>query len=345
MNLLSSETTMRACLLAISKRATFVVLIVQVAILCVSPARAVDPPPLVARIGYVAPLSSSVFRAAEQELWKRLRELGWVDGHNLIIEKRSAEGRFEQLPGLMAEVIDRKIDVLVTYGVPGGLAARKATSMIPIVDALMNDPVREGLAASLAHPGGNLTGVATGWTEGYSGKWLEFLKETVPQLSSVAVVLNSDNRYNLVLAQDLRTVASSRGVKLHFIEVRSAEAIEPAFEQARRKTRAVIVLGEPFILEDPSRVTALVAKYRIVAVFPNREFVEAGGLMAYGPDFRIMFRRAADYVDKILRGAKPASLPIEQPTRYLLIVNLRAAKALGITIPESILLRADEVIR
>jgi putative ABC transport system substrate-binding protein len=329
----------------LSMRQIVIVLTVQMAILCVPLARAVDPPPIVARIGYVAPLSSSVFQAAEEELWKRLRELGWVDGHNLIIEKRSAQGRFDQLPGLMAEVIDRKIDVLVTYGVPGGLAARKATSTVPIVDALMNDPVREGLAASLAHPGGNLTGVATGWTAGYSGKWLELLRETLPRISSVAVVLNSDNRYNQLLAQDLKNVASSRGLKLLFIEVRSTEALEPAFEQARRKTRAVIVLGEPFTLEDHARVTALVARNQLAAIYPNREFVEAGGLMVYGPDFRIMFRRAADYVDKILRGANPAYLPIEQPTQYLLIVNLKAAKALGITIPESILLRADEVIR
>jgi putative ABC transport system substrate-binding protein len=293
----------------------------------------------------VAPLSPSVFQASERGFWEHLRELGWIEGNNLIIEKRSADGRLEQLAGLMAEVIDRKVDVLVTYGVPGGLAAKKATSTVPIVDAIMNDPVREGLAASLRQPGGNLTGLATGWAEGYTGKWLELLQETVPQLSSVAVILNPNNQYNRVLAQDIKTVASTRRLKLHFIEVRGPQELDLAFDEARRNARAVVVLGEPITLENRSRVTGLVARYRLSAIYPQREFVEAGGLMVYGPDFRVMFRRAADYVDKILRGAKPADLPIEEPTQHLLIVNLKTAKALGIAIPESILLRADEVIR
>ena len=308
-------------------------------------ARAGDPPPRVARVGFVAPLSPSVFQAPEAEFWKRLRELGWIEGENLIAEKRSAEGRLERLPALMTEVLDRKVDVLVTFGVPGGIAAKKATSAIPIVDAIMNDPVREGLAASLAQPGGNLTGLATAWAEGYTGKWLELLQELVPRLSSVAVIINPNNPYNRGLAQDIKTVAASRGLKLEFIEVRGPDMLDLAFDQTRRKARAVVVLGEPITLENRARVTALVAKYRLSAIYGEREFVEAGGLMFYGPDFRVMFRRAADYVDKILRGAKPAHLPIEQPTQHKLIVNLGTAKALGITIPESILVRADEVIR
>ena len=197
-------------------------------------------------MGFVAPLSPSVFQAPEAEFWKRLRELGWIEGDNLITEKRSAQGRLEQLSSLMAEVLDRKVDVLVTYGVPGGIAARKATKTVPIVDAIMNDPVREGLAASLAQPGGNLTGLATAWAEGYSGKWLELLQEVVPRLSSVAVLMNPNNPYNRGLAQDLETVAPSRGLKLHFIEVRGPEELNLAFEQARRRARAVVVLGEPF---------------------------------------------------------------------------------------------------
>ncbi|HTS53825.1 MAG TPA: ABC transporter substrate-binding protein [Burkholderiales bacterium] len=297
-------------------------------------------------MGFVAPLSPSVFQAPEAEFWKRLRELGWIEGDNLVIEKRSAEGRLERLSSLMVEVINRKVDVLVTYGVPAGVAAKKATSTVPIVDAIMNDPVREGLAASLARPGGNLTGMATGWAEGYSGKWLELLQETSPRLSSVAVVFNPNNPWNRGLAQDIKTVAASRGLKLHFIEVRGPDALDLAFEQAQSKARAVVVLGEPFTIENRARVTAMVAKYRLSAIYPQREFVtEAGGLMFYGPDVRVMFRRAADSTDKILIGAKPADLPIEQPTQHQLIVNLRTAKALGITIPESILLRADEVIR
>jgi len=316
------------------------------ALLAPQGASAADPSPRVARVGFVAPLSPSVFQAPEAEFWKRLRELGWIEGDNLITEKRSAQGRLEQLSSLMAEVLDRKVDVLVTYGVPAGIAAREATKTVPIVDAIMNDPVREGLAASLAQPGGNLTGLATAWAEGYSGKWLELLQEVVPRLSSVAVVMNPNNPYNRGLAQDLETVAPSRGLKLHFIEVRGPEELNLAFEQARRRARAVVVLGEPFTIENRARVTAMVAKYRISAIYPQREFVtEAGGLMFYGPDVRVMFRRAADYVDKILKGAKPGDLPIEQPTQFLLVLNLKTAKALGITIPESILLRADEVIR
>jgi len=329
-----------------SKRCWTLLLFATMALVVpVSTAAAADPAPTIAHVGFVAPLSSSVFQEAVAEFWKRLRDLGWVDGQNLVIEKWSGEGELSRLPALMAEAAGRRVDVLVTYGVPGGLAAKKATNTIPIVDALMNDPVREGLAASLAQPGGNLTGLATGWTEGFSGKWLELLQETSPQLSSVAVVLNPNNRYNQVLAEDIKAVASSRALKLHFVEVRSPEALDRALSQARRKAKGVIVLGEPFTLKDPSRVIALLAKHQVCAIYTNREFIEAGGLMVYGPDFRIMFRRAADYVDKILRGAKPADLPIEQPTQYKLVVNLKTAKALGITIPESILLRADEVIR
>ena len=308
-------------------------------------ARALDSSPRVARVGFVAPLSPSVFQAPEAEFLKRLGELGWIEGENLTIEKRSAEGWLERLPALMSEVLDRKVDVLVTYGVPGGLAAKKATSTTPIVDAIMNDPVREGLAASLAQPGGNLTGLATGWAEGYSGKWLELLQESTPRLSSIAVVLNPHNQWNRGIAQDLRVVAASRGLKLHFIEVGGPETLGSVFERARHHARAAVVLGEPITLENRARVTALVAKHRLSAIYAQREFVDAGGLMFYGPDFRVMFRRAADYVDKILRGAKPSDLPIERPTQYQLIVNMGTAKALGIKIPESILLRADEVIR
>ena len=335
---------MGACRL--DSRCPILFLLIAAAIALYVPlARAVDPAQRVARVGFVAPLSPSVFQAPEEAFWKRLRELGWVDGHNLVTEKRSAKGRLEQLPNLMAEMIDRRVDVLVTYGVPGGLAAKKATSTVPIVDAIMNDPVREGLAASLARPGGNLTGLSTGNMEDFSGKWLELLQETVQQLSSVAVVLNPNNQYNRLLAQDIKRVAASRGLKLHFVEVRGPESLDLAFDQARRKARAVVVLGEPFTLEDRVRVTTLVARYRLSAIYPEREFVEAGGLMYYGPDFLVMFRRAADYVDKILKGAKPSDLPIEQPTQYLLVVNMKTAKALRIRIPESILLRADEVIR
>jgi putative ABC transport system substrate-binding protein len=334
---------MRACRLGSSYSILFTLIMVA-ALLAPPVASADDPSPRVARVGFVAPLSPSTLSAAEAAFWERLHELGWVEGRNLVIEQRSAGGRLEKLPALMAEVIDRKVDVLVTYGVPGGIAAKKATSTIPIVDAITNDPVRSGLVASLARPGGNLTGLSA-WEPAISGKMLELLQETVPRLSTVAVIVNPNNPMARDTAKDLEALASARGLKLHIIELRGPEELDRVFAQARRRARAAVVIGEPITIEHQGRVTALAAKHRLPAIYLDRHYVEAGGLMTYGPDLAAMWGRAAEYVDKILRGARPEDLPIEQPTRYVLSVNLKTAKALGITIPESILLRADEVIR
>jgi len=304
---------------------------------------AADPAPRVVRLGFVGPLSPSTLSFAP--FWQRLRELGWVEGENLLVERRTADGHLERLPGLIADVIDRKPDVLVTYGMPGAIAARKATSTIPVVAWAMVDPVRSGVVASLARPGGNVTGLATGYAQGFAGKFLEFLHEVVPQLSSVAVIVNPDNAMSRLLTQDLENDALARGLKLRLVELRSADALERAFESAGRRSQAVVVIGEPITLENMKQTTTLAAKYRLPAIYLQTEYVQTGGLLSYGPDFSFMWRRAGDYVDKVLRGANPADLPIEQPTRYVLSVNLKAAKALGIAIPESILLRADEVIR
>ena len=285
------------------------------------------------RLGFVGPLSPSTLSFAP--FWQRLRELGWIEGENLLVERRSADGHLERLPALMADMVDRKrLHLLVTYGMPGAIAARKATSTIPVVAWAMADPVRGGVVASLARPGGNVTGLTTGYAEGFAGKFLEFLHEVVPQLSSVAVIVNPENAMGRLLTRDLESDAPARGLKLRIVELRSADGLERAFEGVGRRAQAVVVIGEPITLENMKQTTALAAKYRLPDL-PSDRVRPSGGLLSYGPDFSFMWRRGGDYVDKVLRGAKPADLPIEQPTRYVLSVNLKAAKVLGITIPES----------
>ena len=274
-----------------------------------------------------------------------MRELGYVEGQNLVVESRWAEDRYDRLPALTAEVLQQKVDVLVTVATAGAIAAKNASSTIPIVGIGMADPLRTGLVSSLARPGGNLTGLSMGWGEGMAGKWLELLQETVPRLSTLAVVANPGNPLVRDLAKDLEAIAPTRGLKLRSIEVREPKDLDRAFGQAARRAQAVLVLPDPMIAAHLKQVTALAAKYRLPAMYYLREFVDAGGLMAYGPDLAVMTRRAAEYVDKILNGARPGDLPIEQPTKFELVVNLKTAKALGLTIPESILVRADEVIR
>ena len=298
----------------------------------------------IVRIGFVGTTSPSTFPRSINAFWDRLRELGYVEGQNLIIESRWAEGRLDRLPPLMAEMVERKVDVIVTWGTPAAIAARNATNTIPIVDTGMGDPVGSGLAVSLARPGGNITGFSAGWAD-IRGKWLELLQEAVPRLATVAVIANPDNALNRKEAKELESVAPTRGLKLLIIYVREAEALDRAFEQARRGAQAVLVFSDPLTMSNQPRIVALAAKHRLPDMYLLRDSVRAGGLMAYGPDLAVVFRRSADYVDKILNGARPADLPIEQPTQYLLVVNLKTAKALGLTIPQSILLRADEVIR
>ena len=306
---------------------------------------AAEPTQRIARVGFVGPTSSSTIPRALAAFWERLRELGYVEGQNLIIESRWAEGRYDRLPALMDEVIGRKIDVLVTFGTPAAIAAKNATTKIPIVAAVMGDPVGAGLVASLARPGGNITGLSAGYDEEFVGKLLELLKEAVPRLSTVAVIRNPNNLATRQQTEALRVSAPRLGVKIIIIDVREPNEIERAFEEAARQSQAVVVLADPLIRLHQRQIIGLVAKHQLAGIYPFPDFVDAGGLMAYGPDFVVLFRRTAEYVDKILRGAKPADLPIEEPTRHVLSVNLTTAKALGIKIPQSILLRADEVIR
>ena len=307
--------------------------------------RAAESTRNVVRLGAVSPGSPSTEPPGSTVFWERLRELGWIENQNLIVERRWAEGRMERLPALMTEVIGRNVDVIFTGSTPGAMAAKNATSTIPIVAMGMGDPVRSGVVASLARPGGNLTGMSMGFGEEFTGKWLELLQETVQPLSTVAMIVNPNNVVARELAKDALAVGPKRHLKIQIIEVREPEDFDGAFEEARRQAQGVLVHGDG-LLTDPHRaqITALAAKHRLPAMYNLLSFMDSGGLMAYAPDFRVMFRRAAELVDKILRGAKPAELPIEQPTQYVLVVNLRTAKALGLTIPQSILLQANEVI-
>jgi putative ABC transport system substrate-binding protein len=309
------------------------------------PVSAVQPGHKAVRLAFVDAGSPSTAPKGVPAFWDRLRELGYVEGQNLTVERRWADGHLEQLPALMTEVVGQKIDVLVTYTTPAGIAAKQATGTIPIVVAAMGDPLGIGLVASLAHPGGNLTGVSLDMTEDLTGKWLEIVQEVFPRVTTLAVLSNPDSPLIVKLTTRLRVAASSRGLTLRFVEVRRPDVLENAFKQAKREAQAVLVLPDPITTGNRKEITSLAAKYRLPALYTIPDFMDSGGLIAYGVDSAVLFRRAADYVDKILKGASPGDLPIEQPNQYVLEVNLKTARALGITIPQSILTRADEVIR
>ena len=299
----------------------------------------------VVRVGLVHPQSPSTAVRGLNEFWERLRELGYVEGQNLVVEARWANGQLDQMPALTGEVIARKVDVLVTYGTQGAIAAKNATRTIPIVGVSMGEPLRTGLVTSLAHPEANLTGTSVGWAEGVGGKWLELLQEVLPRLSTVAVIANLDNAIARDLMKELEATAPTRGLKLDLIEIQDPSALDRAFERAQRKAQAVLLLPSTILSARRVQITALAAKHRLPTMYYLRDYVEAGGLIAYAPDLSVQFRRAADYVDKILKGARPSELPIEQPTTWTLVVNLKVARALKLKMPESILLRADEVLQ
>jgi len=302
---------------------------------------AADPLQKTVRMGFVHPTSPSTASRGISAFWERMHELGYVEGQNLVIEARWAEARYDRLPALMAEVLERKVDVLVTYGAPAAVAAKRATSSVPIVGVAMGDPLRTGLVTSLAQPAGNLTGLSVGWGEGIVGKWLELLQETVPRLATVVVIAIPDNPNHRALIKEFEAIAPRRKLKLRLIEVRDPREIDHAFQQARRTAQAVVMLPDASISAYRVEIAAIAAKHRMPTMHYIRDFVDVGGLIAYAPDYAVQWRQAAEYVDRIVRGAKPADLPIEQPKQYLLVVNLKAARALGLKIPESILLRAE----
>ncbi len=301
----------------------------------------------VARIGFLAvnlPPNSHLREAFLQGL----RDLGYVEGRNLVIEYRSAEGKFERFPALAAELVALKVDVIVAPLTPAALAAKQATRTLPIVFTTAADPVTSGLVTNLARPGGNVTGLSILAPE-LIGKRLELLTQAVPGVNRVAV-LRQPNAFGERTEKDILTAAEvaarALGVRLHFVEARGPDDFDGAFSEITRvRADALTVLPSPMLNTERRRLVDLAAKNRLPAVYEWREYVDAGGLMAYGPNLADLYRRAATYVDKILKGAKPGDLPVEQPAKFELIINLKTAKDLGLTISQSVLARADEVIQ
>jgi putative ABC transport system substrate-binding protein len=276
---------------------------------------------------------------------EEMRALGYVEGQHLVMEYRGAAGQFERLPDLAAELVRLKVDVLMVGFTPGALAAKHATTTIPIVMVTVGDPVGNGLVASLARPGGNVTGLSSLDPE-RAGKELEFLKEVLPTVSRVAVLWNPANPLGALMVRAAEVAAQALGVQLHLVEARGPAAFDSAFvAMTRGHADALLVLGDTMFLLHRRRLTELAATSRLPAIYDDRRFVEAGGFMFYGPKGLVQWRRAAYYVDKILKGTKPADLPVEQPMQFELVINLKTAQALGLTIPPTLLFQADEVIR
>ena len=274
-----------------------------------------------------------------------LQDAGYAEGRDVAIEWRSANGDYARVPELVADLVRNKVDVIVVTGTFAAQAVKRATSMIPIVMSVVADPVGSGLVANLGHPDGNVTGLSLMTTD-LNGKRLQLLKEAIPRLTRVAVLWNPDTPYSPKLIEGLKAVAPSLSIELSFVGARTPEQFSPGFSAvSRAHAQALCVNEDPLFFTHRTTLLRLAAKARLPVIYAERNFAEAGALMSYGANYEDMFRRAAGYVDKILKGAKPGDLPIEQPTKFELVVNLRTAKALGITIPESIMLRADEVIQ
>ena len=304
-------------------------------------ARAQQPTKL-PTIGYLGTASASAWAPWTAAFVQRLHELGWTDGRTVAIQYRWAEGRAERSAELAAELAGLKVDVIVTGG-NAALAAKQASSVVPIVFALVDDPVSMGLVASLARPGGNVTGLAINHAD-LAGKRLTLLREVVPGLHRVGIMANVEYPFAVLEVGEFETAARTLGLEVIRLEIRRAEDITPAFETLKGRAEALYVVGDALVTTHRIRINTLALAARVPTMHVVRELVEAGGLMSYGPNFADLFRRAADYVDKILRGTKPGEIPVEQPTKFNLVINLTTAKALGLTIPESFLLRADEVI-
>ena len=298
----------------------------------------------IARIGFLTPAADPRLREAFHQ---GQRDLGYVEGRNLVIEIRSAEGKFQRLPALAAELVALKVDVIVVGGTPAALAAKQATTILPIVVSAASDLVASGLVTSLTRPGGNVTGLSM-LSSDLVGKCLELLKQAVPGVSRVAVLWQPgvlDEHTEKDILKGAEVAARALGVQLQFVEARGPKDFDRAFSEiTRARSGALTVLPSSMFLSERRRLVDLAAKNRLPAVYFVREFVDAGSFMSYGPNLPDLSRRAATYVDKILKGAKPGDLPIEQPTKFELVINLKTAKALNLTIPQSLLQRADQVI-
>jgi putative tryptophan/tyrosine transport system substrate-binding protein len=298
------------------------------------------------RIGYLGNRSSSVDSYSREAFQQGLRGLGYVEGENILIEYRYAEGKFERLPELAEELVRLKVDVIiVSGGTSTVLRIKKVTATVPIVFPLASDPVRDGLVASLARPGGNLTGLSS-VSQDLAGKRLELLKETIPKLIRVAVLIDPNDASNVAIAKEIEADAKPVGVQLYSLEARGPAEIESAIRSAvRAKVGAVLVIPTGLLNNHRKRIADLAINNRLPTMFATGQFMDAGGLMSYGPDYADLHRRAATYVDKILKGTKSADLPVERPMKFELVINLKTAKQIGLKIPPNVLARADRVIR
>jgi len=294
-------------------------------------------------IGLWGPTTPSVGSQRAAAFVQRLRELGWIEGRTVAIEYRWAEGRDERAAAIAAEFVRLKVDVIVAQGTPSVIAAKQATSVIPIVFAAVGDPVDSGLVASLSRPGGNVTGLSTQQTD-TATKRIELFREMVPGLHRLAIMANVGNPAAVLDMREVQATARTLGLDIITLEIRRGEDIVPAFEALKGRADALYVCGDPLVFTNRVRVNTLTQGARLPTIYLLGEYVEAGGLMSYGPSVPDLYRRAADYVDKILRGAKPANIPVEQPTKFDLVINLTTARALGLEIPPTLLARADEVI-
>ena len=300
----------------------------------------------VPRIGYLSSGGATASTLFVEAFRQGLRELGWVEGRNIVIDYRFAEGRLDRLPALAAELVQLKVDVIVAGPTPPTVAAKNATPTIPIVMVSVGDPVRLGLIASLARPGGNITGSSFDVGLEIFGKELELLKETLPKVRRVAILSNSGNPAQEVAVSDLKAAARSLRVQLQILPVRGPNEFDGAFgAMVKEHAEALLVVADSMFNLHRARLADLTARNRLPSMHGFREYVEAGGLMSYGPSMVAIYRRAAFFVDKILKGAKPGDLPVEQPTKFELVINAKTAKTLGLTIPQALLVRADEIIQ
>ncbi len=297
------------------------------------------------RIGFLAPFDRSYVALNIEAFRQGLRELGYTEGNNIAIESRFEEGKFDRLPDLAAELVSLNVAVIVTSSTPGVQAARSATTTIPIVMAAVSDPVGSGFVASLAHPGGNVTGLSLLDTE-LSAKGLELLREAVPGLARMGVLWSPADPGMTLQFNMVQDAALPLGLQVKNLQVRDPNDFQGAFKAASSgRVGALLVFAQPFTTLHRTQIVDLAGKSRLPAIYTSRSFVDAGGLMAYGPSLPELYRHAAVYVDKILKGVKPADLPVEQPTKFERVINLKTAKALGLTISQSVLIRADEVIQ
>jgi putative tryptophan/tyrosine transport system substrate-binding protein len=327
------------------KRAAVPSILIAVVLVAVAVIAEAQQPAKIPRIGFLSTVSLSSVAARTESFRQGLRELGYVEGKNITIEWRDAEGKLDRLSERAAELVRLKVDVIVTAAPAPTRATKEATVTIPIVMAFDNDPVGNGFVASLARPGGNITGLSTYYPE-ITGKQLELLKEIVPNLSRVAVLGTSTVPGNKQTLKETELAARAFGVKLQYLEIQNPQDIENVFRAASKgRAGAVLVLSSPVATSQRAQIAEIAAKSRLPAIYPQSDHIDAGGLLFYGPSIADLYRRAATYVDKILKGAKPADLPVEQPKKFELVINLKAAKQIGLTIPPNVLARADRVIK